>query len=77
MSTTDGTILCPRCERNRFTPYGGSAAPQGSGINEFAPPPALSRLDNATYICSYCGSAEAARDLAGWPPIPPSDWPVE
>lgn len=26
--------------------------------------PALSRVDNATHICSYCGTAEAMWDFA-------------
>ena len=76
MSTIDGTILCPRCERNRFTPYGQSASPQGAGIDQFAPPPALSRMDNASYICSECGQDEAMREFGGLAPIPPSDWPL-
>ena len=76
MSNTDGTILCPRCEQRNFTPYGRSAVPQGSGISEFAAPPALSRTDNASYICSECGTDEAMRDFSGQPPIPPTDWPI-
>lgn len=44
---------CPRCRENRFTPYGvkrGKKDPL---------PPALSRKDNKTYICSECGVEEA------------------
>jgi hypothetical protein len=28
-------------------------------------------------ICPACGDLEAWRDFAGWPPIPPADWPVD
>lgn len=76
MDTTNA-VLCPRCERNMYTPYGATRAPQGAGINEIALPPALSRMDNATYICSPCGTEEAMRDMMGAPPIPPSEWPVK
>lgn len=37
---------------------------------------ALSRTDNATHVCSPCGSDEAMRDHAGDPPVPPTDWPM-
>lgn len=63
------TKLCPRCESNRFTPYGDQKA------TDEAPSPALSRTDNQTYICSPCGTDEAMRDLQGLPPIAPTDWP--
>lgn len=67
MSTS---VLCPRCRAEEFTPYD---APWTDG----APArPALSRLDNATYICSSCGTAEAMRDFTGRGPIPPAEWPV-
>ncbi|HYQ84110.1 MAG TPA: hypothetical protein VEP28_08930, partial [Rubrobacter sp.] len=65
-----GTILCPRCGVNRYTPYGGERPTQES------PFPALSRLDNQTYICSSCGTDEAMRDYEGQPPIPPNEWPI-
>jgi hypothetical protein len=28
-------------------------------------------------ICARCGELENVRDMAGEPPIPPSDWPVD
>ncbi len=28
-------------------------------------------------ICPACGDLEAWRHFAGWPPIPPDDWPVD
>lgn len=63
------TSLCPRCEVNLFTKYGGAQA------TEEAPYPALSRI-TPIYICSWCGLHEAMLDLAGEPPIPPNEWPV-
>lgn len=38
--------------------------------------PALSRVDNDTYICSPCGSDEAMRDFYKMPPVPPDEWPT-
>ena len=55
-----GTVTCPRCGRNEYTPYGEPWDPERD-----APPPALSRMDNATYICSDCGQDEAMRDFSG------------
>jgi hypothetical protein len=63
-------VLCPRCRQNGYTPYGVERGPTDP------PPPALSRLDNETYICSACGTDEAMRDFTGAAPIPPTDWPV-
>lgn len=65
------TILCPRCELRRYTPYGF-----GLRATDEAPYPALSRMDNETYICSPCGNEEGMRDYTGEPPIPPSEWPI-
>lgn len=28
-------------------------------------------------ICPSCGDLEAWRVFAGWPPIPPHDWPID
>lgn len=64
-------VLCPRCQINEFTPYG-----EPRGPNDPAPP-ALSRVDNETYICTQCGTDEAMRDYEGEPPIPPSRWPLD
>jgi hypothetical protein len=71
-------VLCPRCRVRHFTPYNEIAdvPREAFGSGEVAMPPALSRIDNETYICSECGTAEAMRDLAGVGPIPPYEWPV-
>ena len=61
--------LCPRCERDYFTPYGETRGPDDP------PPPALSRVAKVN-ICTACGTEEAMRDFAGEPPIPPDEWPV-
>jgi hypothetical protein len=29
------------------------------------------------HICAACGDLEAWRVFAGWPPIPPHEWPVD
>lgn len=68
------TALCPRCAVNRFTPYGTNDVPRGQ--YEWAPPPALSRADNETYICSPCGQDEAMLDFTGEAPSLPSEWPI-
>ena len=64
------TVLCPRCERNRYTPYGEPYNPE-------APPPALSRADNDTYICSDCGTAEAMAQFQYGLVVPINEWPVK
>jgi len=61
---------CPRCAIRRFTPYGQDRGPLDP------PPPALSRTDNASYICSECGVAEAMDDMNGRPLVMPDQWPV-
>ena len=63
--------LCPRCQVNYYTPY------KSDGDPYTYPYPALSRIDNETYICSPCGSDEAVRDWQKLPPIPPDQWPVK
>lgn len=63
-------LLCPRCEVNYFTPYGGPGpAP------EEVPYPAMSRVVDI-YICSECGVHEAFMDLTGVPLPPATKWPV-
>ena len=69
--TSKETVTCPRCGANEYTPYGVKFE-AGDPL-----PPALSRMDNETYICSDCGTDEAMRDFAQLAPIPPSDWPVK
>ncbi len=68
------TVLCPRCEANRYTPYGTDV---DITVEEVAPYPALSRMDNKTYICTPCGNDEAMRDFFGGNPIPPDEWPIK
>lgn len=65
---------CPRCWRDAFVPYG--ATDKQEAYDAGFTPPALSRMDNETYICSACGQDEAMRDYTQQPPIPPNDWPV-
>lgn len=58
--------VCPRCEHyipNDNTP----------GLY----PGATSRTDNATEVCSACGSDEALEQWAKGRLTPQSDWPVE
>lgn len=64
------TVLCPRCGENYYTPYGEKHEP-GS-----PPFPALSRVDNKTYICSECGTDEAMRDFTGAGPTPLDEWAI-
>jgi len=60
-------FLCPRCKERyysaRYTPNA-------------APPPALSRTDNRTNVCSVCG-AEEALEQAAKVLTPQSRWPIE
>lgn len=69
----DSLVLCPRCRNEHYTPYGVKAT---VGQLQDHPFPALSRMDNETYICSSCGTDEGLRDWLGDPPIPPNEWPV-
>lgn len=63
-------VLCPRCAKNSYTPYGtGQYRREDIEAN---PLPALSRVDNATYICSDCGVDEAI----GAGSVPVADWPI-
>jgi hypothetical protein len=59
---SEGT-LCPRCKKNKYTPYSKS----GKWNPSMPPFPALSRRDNKTNICSDCGTREAMED-AGYEP---------
>ena len=76
MTTKDVTVLCPRCEKARYTPYKDERGQPIKWRAGMPFPPALSRTDNKTLICSECGTAEAMRDFAGAAPQPPTDWPV-
>lgn len=63
--------LCPRCERNHYTPYGEPWDP-GDPL-----PPAVSRMDDQTHICSKCGEDEAMRDFTRAAPVPLHEWPIK
>ncbi len=39
--------------------------------------PALSRVDNTTYICSLCGTDEAMTNMAGHSLAHPDVWPLD
>jgi hypothetical protein len=72
VETKDLTVLCPRCEQNRFTPYGVDWEPSMPAL------PALSRADNKTYICSECGQDEALHDFFVRTPLTqPGEWPIK
>jgi len=49
-------VTCPRCGIRSYTPYGERWQPDKPMY------PALSRADNATYVCSDCGADEALLD---------------
>ncbi|HEY1309258.1 MAG TPA: hypothetical protein VGF24_37220 [Vicinamibacterales bacterium] len=84
------TVLCPRCEREHFTPYSTDEPTAGEIFNPADdhnrddwgeqvrrfPYPALSRVA-PIYICSPCGTDEAMRDFGKLPPVPPDEWPVD
>lgn len=70
VETNIAPVLCPRCEQSAYTPPGGE-------WTDAAPFPALSRADNETYICSWCGQAEAMEQFQGLELAQPEDWPVE
>lgn len=59
MQESGDIILCPMCNKNFYTPYG---VKWEDGMPF---PPALSREDNKTYICSPCGTDEALADFFG------------
>ena len=55
----EGTPTCPRCGQDTMV------SPKVRN--------ALSRMDNATYVCDPCGNDEAMRDYFGtnvWPGFP-------
>lgn len=59
MQQNEEIVPCPRCGINFYTPYGVTYR-DGMPL-----PPALSREDNKTYICSPCGTDEALEDFFG------------
>lgn len=85
LEMTKHLIMCPRCESEYFVPY--EAPPEvirwASGKRIL--PPALSRFDNSSNICSSCGTHEAMIDFSNAVSAPssksqrltgPEDWPV-
>ncbi|ATL71807.1 hypothetical protein CRH09_15500 [Nocardia terpenica] len=52
---------CPRC---------------GELMGELPPARSRMKIDRDLFVCSACGTDEALRDAAGFPPIEPSAWPV-
>lgn len=64
-------ILCPRCEKNYYTPV-------GEHRYEHDPPlPSISRADNSTSICDACGTDEAMEDFFDEGITPIDSWPVK
>jgi hypothetical protein len=60
--------LCPRCCHGLFSTYGGTPSEgqnRARAAGWWPLPPALSRLDNKTSICSPCGGEEAMEDALG------------
>lgn len=58
-------IICPRC-------LGG--VPNNESVGEYIG--ALSRTDNATEICSDCGTQEGMEDYLNGMVMPQSEWKV-
>ena len=77
-STTidDHVHLCPRCDSSHFVDYNAPPELARRAIACGVYPPALSRFDNETDICSHCGTEEALQDYAHLPLTGPSDWPL-
>lgn len=61
---------CPRCGIGRYTPYSETWR-EGDPA-----PPALSRTDNTTHVCSACGTDEAMQDHIEGRLTPQSEWPI-
>lgn len=74
--SSETTQLCPRCERNRYTPREVRVADVGEPHIRQFPYPALSRVAPID-ICTPCGTDEAMRDFTGAGPVPPDEWPIE
>lgn len=55
--------ICPRC---------GGYIPNNERPGEY--PGALSRTDNETYVCSWCGELEAMEQLLLGAPMPKKQW---
>lgn len=67
---------CPRCDSTQYIDYGSPKSLMKMALNIGILPPALSRFDNATYICSPCGTEEAMQDFMRVPLNGPRDWPL-
>lgn len=59
------TPICPRC-----------TGPIPNALNPGAYPGALSRTDNATEVCSGCGTEEAIEQVFGRGLTPKEAWPL-
>lgn len=62
---TPEVLSCPRCGSGKYTTY--EAIEKRDKTKPFVgpKPPALSRTDDKTYICSSCGELEAMEDFSG------------
>jgi hypothetical protein len=73
----DYVVPCPRCRRDVFVPYDTPADMRSQAIAHNVMLPALSHADNATSVCSPCGTDEAMQEFAGQTLAMPSEWPVD
>jgi hypothetical protein len=62
--------MCPRCGIGSYLPYSETWR-EGDPA-----PPALSRTDNRTYVCSSCGTDEAMQDHMEGRLSPQEEWPL-
>lgn len=68
---------CPRCGRGEYATYDADREDILAAVRNGVAPPALSRADNTTYICSPCGTDEALRQWSGEGVSPVDEWPIE
>lgn len=68
--------LCPRCYKNEYVTYEASPELRQKAIRHRILPPALSRVDSHTDICSDCGTHEAIQDMTAEGVTPKADWPI-
>ncbi len=69
--------LCPRCCHGMFAAYDGKLDRKQSKAKAeqwWPMPPALSRTDNKTYVCSPCGTEEALEDALSGAVMAREDW---
>ena len=69
--------LCPRCCRGMFTTYERTLTTEQMKAKRegwWPLPPALSRLDNKTSVCSSCGTEEALEDALSGRPMERAAW---